>query len=472
MTNHVRGSSLIQARDGHHRRLHNTNTNTNSHNKNTHIRSPQEKKQKLQNRQVVVVQTVSIVHVIDEAGAVIAYQTIVPEPVTQRPDPPAALTAGPPAAADVLPSVIPAIDDVLSGGDILPPAASTMPSNPLSFIPSEGSVTSSPSPSPSVFSSLPTAGGYNSTQLPSLFRNSTVLYSNSTRTSKTKSGYSTSSYLPSLTSTFVTPTDVTGEAGGNVDANGVPGSAPTSTVSPAPAPPSGSGLPPAAQSAVIGGVVGGVAGIAILALVLMVLLKWRKGHRGGLLLLGDGDSTVGDKGDSPGRGPRPGGGGPVTERSIPFAVPAALASLTGNRRALEDAPRQSVVAEEKGFHRVSGKKLISVLESGGDGYSDPHLSVMSGTSDYRNSAAFLGGSALPRLQLGSPMRPESGVMVMRSGPNRTPIQAKGHFSDPFDDQPIQSPLTPPIQVNGRPLSSRDDAASQGSGSRFAESIPR
>jgi len=160
MTNHVRGSSLIQARDGHHRRLHNIN----NHNKNTHIRSPQEEKQKLQNRQVVVVQTVSVVHVIDETGAVIAYQTIVPEPATQIPDPPAALTAGPPAAADVLPSVVPAADDVLSGGDILPPAASAMPLNPLSLIPSEGSVTSSPSPSPSVFSSLPTAGGYNSSK--------------------------------------------------------------------------------------------------------------------------------------------------------------------------------------------------------------------------------------------------------------------------------------------------------------------
>ncbi|KAK0652064.1 hypothetical protein B0T16DRAFT_93965 [Cercophora newfieldiana] len=205
----------------------------------------------------------------------------------------------------------------------------------------------------------------------------------------------------------------------------------------------------------------------------MFVLKWRKGHQSGLMLLGDGDSTTGGKDFSPGPGGYKPGGGPMAERSIPFAVPAALASLTGNKRALEDAPRQSVVAEEKGFHRVSGRKLISVLQSGGDGYSDPHASVMSGTSDYRNSEAFFGGSALPRLQLGSPMRPESGVMVMRSGPNRTPVQASGPFSDPFADQPPTTPLTPPpiqIQINGRSLTSRDESGPQGLGSRFAETI--
>ncbi|KAK0626709.1 hypothetical protein B0T14DRAFT_114114 [Immersiella caudata] len=458
MTNHARGSSLLQVRDNHHRRLHNDNTNTNHH-----IRSSGEKK--LQNRQVVVVQTVSVVHVIDETGAVIEFQTLLPAPATQIPDQPAAFTAGLPAANNVSPSVIPAIEDVLPEGEAALPAGSVLPSEPVSPD-GEGSVTSSPFPTSSAFSSLP--GGYNSTHSSSPFHNSTGLYSNSTRTSSSKPNYLTSSTPPSLTSTFVAKTDAAGGAGGNGDANGVPGFAPT-TAAPAVPESSGSGLPPAAQSAVIGGVVGGVAGIAIVALVLMLVLKWRKGHRGGLMLLGDGDSNIGGKGLSPSPGYKPGGGS-MAERSIPFAVPSALASLTGNRRALEDAPRQSTVLEEKGFHRVSGKKLISVLQSGGDGYSDPHASVMSGTSDYRNSDAFLGGTALPRLQLGSPMRPESGVMVMRSGPNRTPVQAQGPFSDPFADPPSPGPLTPPIQINGRSLTSRDDSASRGSASRFAETM--
>ncbi|KAK4453641.1 hypothetical protein QBC34DRAFT_189963 [Podospora aff. communis PSN243] len=454
MTNHARGSSLLQARENYHRRLHNDNTNTNHH-----IRSSGEKK--LQNRQVVVVQTVSVVHVIDETGAVIEFQTILPAPATQIPDQPAALTDGLPAANNISPSVIPAVEDVLPEGGAVPLVGSLSPS------PDGGPATSSLLPSSSAFSSSP--GGYNSTHLSSLFHNSTGLYSNSTRTSTLRSSYLTSSSSPSLTSIYLPPTDAAGGAGGNVDVNGVPGFAPTTAAPTAPESSSGSGLPPAAQSAVIGGVVGGVAGIAIVALVLMFVLKWKKGHRGGLMLLGDGDSTIGGKGLSLGPGYKP-GGGPMAERSVPFAVPSALASLTGNKRALEDAPRQSAVLEEKGFHRVSGKKLISVLQSGGDGYSDPHASVMSGTSDYRNSEAFLGGSALPRLQLGSPMRPESGVMIMRSGPNRTPVQAQGPFSDPFADQPSPGPVTPPIQINGRSLTSRDDSASGGSASRFAETM--
>ena len=85
---------------------------------------------------------------------------------------------------------------------------------------------------------------------------------------------------------------------------------------------------------------------------------------------------------------------------------------------------------------VSGKKLISVLQSGGDGYSDPRGSVMSGSSYYRDS---MFPNTLPpqRLQLGSPMRPESGVVIMRSGPGRTPIQEQNAFS--FDSPHPHTP---------------------------------
>jgi len=152
MTNHARGSSLLQARDNHHRRLH-SDTN--------HIRSPEEKK--LQDRQVVVVQTVSIVHVIDESGAVIALSTILPEPATQIPNnQPAALTAGLPTLNNVLPSVVPSADDGLLPAEASPPAGSVPPSDLMSLPLGGGPVTSSLLPSSSAFSSLP--GGYNSSK--------------------------------------------------------------------------------------------------------------------------------------------------------------------------------------------------------------------------------------------------------------------------------------------------------------------
>lgn len=211
--------------------------------------------------------------------------------------------------------------------------------------------------------------------------------------------------------------------------------------------------------------VGSVAGVALVALFLMFLLKWKKGQQNGLLLLGDSDSAkrAGGFGLPAGPKPRDGNDGGMPERSVPFAVPSALASLTGQRKGIEAGPGEAGL-EEKGFYRVSGKKLVSVLQSGGDGYSDPHASVMSGTSDYRTSEMFFGGP-LQRLQLGSPMRPESGVMIMRSGPNRTPVQEQNPFSDEA------RPLTPPtINPNGRSLTSLRASGSQGSNTRFAEDM--
>lgn len=157
----------------------------------------------------------------------------------------------------------------------------------------------------------------------------------------------------------------------------------------------------------------------------------------------------------------------MAERSGAFAIPAALANLTGKRAI--DAPPAEPVTQEKGFYRVSGKKLVSVLESGGDGYSDPHNphdSVGSNRSYFRDSQAFLDDSNDSPLQLGSPMRPVSGVVVMRNGPGRTPIQesalsSPGHRPSAFPT----TTLPVPDQV-GRSLASRD--GSRGSGSRFTE----
>ena len=296
-------------------------------------------------------------------------------------------------------------------------------------------------------------------RIASLFSNSTVLYSNSTRSSSRPKVSTSTRTASSLSSVFIVPTEpVGGFDGGNADATGAPTAPAPAATSTQPSPPSSGGLPPATQSAVIGGVVGGVAGIALVALVLMFLLKWKKGRSGGLLLLGDADSTAHGSGRRFPLGPN--GGGDMAERSIPFAVSSTLASLAGQKRAIEPSPAEQP-EEEKGFYRVSGKKLISVLESGGDGYSDPRDSIISSTSDYRQSQAFI-GSSLQRLQLGSPMRPVSGVPIIRSGPNRTPVQAQG----PFDNL---RPLTPPTaNQQGRSLTVRDETASQGSASRFAE----
>ncbi|KAF4987577.1 hypothetical protein FDECE_15379, partial [Fusarium decemcellulare] len=179
------------------------------------------------------------------------------------------------------------------------------------------------------------------------------------------------------------------------------------------------------QKQVIGGVVGSVAGVAFLALLVMFAFRYKRKHSGGLL----GENQPGMRSIG---GPEGGSGGPMSERNGGFSVATALAGLTGKK---QQQPPEPAPTGERGFYRVSGKKLPSVLQVGGDGYSDPRTnreSVMSGHSDYwRGSQAFDPGDRdSHRLALGSPMRPVSGVPVIRTGPARTPITESNPFSDP------------------------------------------
>lgn len=223
------------------------------------------------------------------------------------------------------------------------------------------------------------------------------------------------------------------------------------------------------EKQIVGGVVGSVAGVAFLLLLALMAIKYKKRRNDVQELIGD--QGVGSRAIT--AGPASGGDGgsgaaaPMAERSgaNPFGVPAALASLTGKNNAPPVAG-----TGERGFVRVSGKKLPSVLQHGGDGYSDPRGSVMSGESDYyRGSQAFEPGAGAHHLALGAPMRPVSGVPIMRSGPSRTAVTQENPFADdPFADPPSPPPPPPPRDPLGRSLGSQD--GSRGSGSKFQENI--
>ncbi|KAK3378213.1 hypothetical protein B0H63DRAFT_240348 [Podospora didyma] len=490
MTNHARGSSLLQTRKNHnhnhnhnHHHLHSNqllprhpHPQDDSRPSNNHIRSPSEELHI--NKRIVVVQTVAVVQIIDDTGAVISVSTVLSDPVTHPPlDPAAGVTAaGLSALGNALPSV--SASGPLTSGDGAPSSAASAQteSASLSLTSVPESVTSTPLSSSTAFPIL-SSGVFNSSsaRLPSLFSNSTVLFANSTRSSSSSStslsASSTGSRSSSirLTSVYNAATATVAVAGGSGDGiAGIDGGPTTSAATPSSGESKPPGLTPAAQSAVIGGVVGSVAGVALIALFLMFILKWKKRQGGAILLLGDADSDARGRGQT--SGPEGGGGGMMSRRSIPFAIPSALAKLSGSKRAIEGHSEESNT-EEKGFYRVSGRKLMPVLQSGGDGYSDPHHdphdSMMSGTSYYRDSQAFFEGPPA-RLQLGSPMRPESGVPIMRSGPGRTPVQEQTAF--PFPNNP--RPLTPPtIDPLGRSLMPQAGSrGSGGSGSRFTEDM--
>lgn len=217
---------------------------------------------------------------------------------------------------------------------------------------------------------------------------------------------------------------------------------------------------------IVGGVVGGVAGAALLLLLVLMAVKYKKRRDQVREIVGEaGAGTTRAIGSAPGGDGGDGGAAaPMSERANPFSVPAAIAGF-GARKT---QPPADAASGESGFVRVSGRKLPSVLQHGGDGYSDPRESYVSGESDYyRGSQSFEPGSgAATRLALGSPMRPVSGVPVMRSGPGRTAAVTVTD-EDPFADPP-EPPAPPPRGSLGRNPASND--GSRGSGSRFQEEI--
>ncbi|KAL2119210.1 hypothetical protein VTJ04DRAFT_6170 [Mycothermus thermophilus] len=437
-----------------------------------HIRSPPPTENKLQGRQVVVVQTVSVVHYIDATGAVTSVKTLITDPVARTS---AALPADLPAGT----SVVDAESPTVSFPDILPDSTDAVPST-SSFITESETTDSAPEPTtlestPSEILTTPittaiesTSDDYDfldettsSTYNHSFSSNYTIaLFSNSTRT---RTSTSTSTRLTSTTtksSTFWTSTTVSPLETAIIDAPGAGSDAGVdiqSDVPPPAEPPAEqpSGLTPETRNAVVGGVVGSVAGIALIIFALLYLLKWR--HRGrGIMLLTDADSTIRRRPSTSG-----GGGELGRRRSGSLSVHAALAKLNSWRMSITPGAAPEPAPTEKGFYRVSGRKLISVLESGGDGYSDP----VDSDAKYRNSQMSIFSMNQAPLKLGSPMRPESGVPIFHDGPQRTAVQEQPPLSA-HRRSAFPTTITARQSVHVRPLASRD--GSRASVSRFTE----
>lgn len=211
---------------------------------------------------------------------------------------------------------------------------------------------------------------------------------------------------------------------------------------------SGSSSSGPGAATVAGSVLGGVAALAALLVLALFLLRWKKRQNTKQLMRGSG-SERGPGGALVGNSGPAGGGNSgamsETRRSIPFAIPAALASLTGHKR---NSGRSGASSDggERGFSKVSGRKLPPVIQFGGDGYSDPRDTILSDQSiDYRDSQAFpgLAPAGPTRLAVGAPMRPDSGIPVYNPGPARTPITEQAPLTPP-DTSPLEPPPRDPL----------------------------
>ncbi|WQF79838.1 hypothetical protein CDEST_04852 [Colletotrichum destructivum] len=545
MAKSLRGSSLPQARSHHHNHYHlhdkRAATPENAHyyqhrqlNDDPSSTPSPDVQPSTTSGPKVVVQTVSLVQIVDASGVPIEVQTIFPTSATVDAEPATSAALGFSIAAAPSSS---ASSSSLSTGDqtsesstttitssssndasLSTPATTTSsPTDPSAS--QEISLTSDPltttpapsAPAPSLYLTL--SGQSNSTIsfLTSTNSSSTSVSTTATLTSQLSSGTSsvTSSVLSSLSSTWDSISDSTSSTGGPSTSTfttsasstleptasgdgtagvigggggggaGQPTATATSTANDSDS--EGASTPTAT---VVGSVVGSLAGAAFLVVLVFLALRWKK-RSGGRFRLSE--ASMGKRGILTGsRGPEGGNSSGMIQRSLSYGPTAAAAGAGTAAVAAAHKPLSRRASEpsetgEKGFVRVAGRKLPSVLQSGGDGYTDPReggsgVGGVAGTTNddesvyYRDSQAFFDpGGQTPRLALGSPMRPVSGVVVLKESPARTPVTESAPFSDQDNSfVPLAPPARDPI---GRTLPSQDGSrGSRGSGSRFHEDM--
>ncbi|KAK1972868.1 hypothetical protein LY78DRAFT_665067 [Colletotrichum sublineola] len=485
MTKSMRGPSLPQARSYHHNHyhLHNKRAATPENAYHQHRQfdiaapAPADAQPSTTPGPKIVVETVSVIQVVDASGLPIEVQTLYPTSAIVD----AAATIN--AALDLTISAVLPLSSTgnsasqsssTSSDATLSTPAATTPSSTSSTISQVTSLTSDPfsttpapsAPASSLYSSF--SGQSNSTLFSTTTTLSSQISSDATSVSSsilsslsstsgstsdsawTSSGVSaTSTFATSASSTLGSTATGTGAAGIIGGGGAAQPTAPSTSSGD-----SGSDNETTPTATVVGSVVGSLAGAAFLVVLVFLALRWKKSSGGRLRLS---EASMGKRGILTGSsGPEGGGGGGMIQRSLSWGRSAAAVGPGAVVAARKHSRRASEPSEtgERGFVRVSGRKLPSVLQSGGDGYTDPREGTMgvapfggaAGAADddesvyYRDSRAFFdpGGpdGQSPRLALGSPMRPP---------PARDPI--------------------------GRTLPSQDGSRdSRGSASRFQEQM--
>ena len=254
----------------------------------------------------------------------------------------------------------------------------------------------------------------------------------------------------------------------------------------------------------VGGVVGGLAGLALLLVVVLFLLRWKRRRLQATGQLGGTESEAAPPGTSHSAVPM------AQNSAAPWGA-AAIAPLFRRIRphSTQTTTTTETAPSERGFQKLGGRKLESVLVSGGDGYGDngrgPGAGNLSGSSFYRDSQGTYGGPGSVRSSMnvgpGTPGRSavpsgsydptiasssrdvsqqnpiDKEFVTMRPGPARTPIHSPG-FSTPRQTATPPPRATPehgytssPSQLQRPDPLGRSHPSFDGSrGSRFAEDL--
>ncbi|KAF7121893.1 hypothetical protein CNMCM5793_009447 [Aspergillus hiratsukae] len=331
---------------------------------------------------------------------------------------------------------------------------------------------------------------------------STISSSTSTNGTSSYGSYGgTSSYSGDYSTTSVSVATTTADlygtgayVGGGDSGATATGQAPSATTSSS----SGGGLDSVTTKRIVGGVVGGLAGAFFLVGLLLFLLRRRKTalfrpNRG--LPASDGTGGTAGEGGSGSRAEmasRRSSHDPLFTAS--YFAPAFMKRWRQSNQTVrsDDSTFTSTTTSERGFQKISGRKIPSVLQSGGDGYgggfdqgsptaSEPSMSLPPGSPVQPRSVI---SQPPPSMPYGMPLdvsytreadEPEP-VVVFRPSPARTPVASSTNVSVvnvPAASRAIpQSGLTLSPTRPQRPDGlGRSHPSFDGSrGSRFTESL--
>ena len=235
--------------------------------------------------------------------------------------------------------------------------------------------------------------------------------------------------------------------GGVGGVGGVGGSSTTGTAT---SPTSSSGSSPNNTApptpVLVGGIVGGVAGLAMILFFLLILFRWRRGRTGQRRIISPPiphESSLGSGAQS----------GTMTQRSSTAPIVGAILSRmrpTSSQTA-QTAATSDTGPSERGFQKISGRKLQSVLASGGDGYGDNTAagpsggsSAQAGTQRYPGVAPGQGPFAglAPGLRPSNPSQPSpSGSLSGSSFYRDSQGFYGGVIQDPEKAESSSSPLS-------------------------------
>ncbi|KAL4897153.1 hypothetical protein BDV59DRAFT_169916 [Aspergillus ambiguus] len=255
---------------------------------------------------------------------------------------------------------------------------------------------------------------------------------------------------------------------------------------------SGSSLDSETKGKIAGGVVGGVAGLAMLIILALLFFRRRRAALQQPRGLPSHDVAGTAAANEPPRtaemASRRSSNDPLFAAS--YFAPAFMKRWRQSQQTTRSDSTLSSNPSERGFQKIAGRKIPSVLQSGGDGYGDGSFGQGSPTASEPSGGFPSSPPAPPRTSLSQPppshpygmpldtsyTREEEEAVIYRPSPARTPIAGSSNVSlstEPGISHVIPQPSSAfPASIPPRPdLLGRSHPSFDGSrGSRFTESL--